>query len=167
MKIMNQLINFFWTICGCSILIIHWYYLWNIWWFSSSILLSFSILIFQLKHLRFSKNRKFYEGFGIRIMMKFVQNGNLINNLIRKKKPYYNIINVSNYKNYLKTINMYERFHWIMAVFFFISTVYALINGQYIISITLILNNIWYNFYPIMLQQYNRLRILALKSAVL
>ncbi|WP_410479076.1 hypothetical protein [Pedobacter psychrodurus] len=47
---------------------------------------------------------------------------------------------------------------------FSVSTLHALYYTQYIIAILITLLNIIYNIYPIMLQQYNRLRMVQMRK---
>src|SRR4051812_14993265 len=150
---MNQLVNFFWTIL-CFIPVIGF-------WLHADLLILYifiGISIFSLlvptRLLQLSNRPKFYENLGIKLIRKFVQNGEYINLLIRKFKPGHKTIsNKTDATRYLKTVQMYDRYHFWGLVFFLLTTVYALIMAQYLPALLTTVANIIYNVCPILLQQ--------------
>jgi hypothetical protein len=62
-------------------------------------------------------------------------------------------------KNYKSKIAMYERYHFICLVFFLASFVYAIHQQAFLISLLILMSNILYNIIPILIQQYNKLRL--------
>lgn len=157
---MNQAINFFWTILFFIPVITYWLaansLLWCLIFIGVSVVSSF----LPVSQIQLSNNPRFYENFGVKFVRKFVQNGEFINRLIRKAKPNYRIIkSKANAVQYMKTIMMYERYHFICFVFFSLTTLHALITSHYTLSVLAIIANIIYNIYPILLQQYNRARV--------
>lgn len=113
-----------------------------------------------LSALTISKDRKFYERIGVTFIRWFVQNGKLVNWV--KGKYLLNSGLIHNRKealNYLGTIAMQERFHYSCFLLFLLSTIDALCIGKTGMALLILLCNILYNVYPILLQQYNKLRI--------
>jgi hypothetical protein len=165
---MNQLVNIFWTIL-CFIPVIGF-------WLNADLLIlyifiaiSILSLLLPARLLQLSNRSKFYEKLGIKLIRKFVQNGEYINLLIRKFKPGHKTIsNKTDATRYLKTVQMYDRYHFLCLIFFLLTTVYALIRAQYFLAVVTSFANIIYNICPILLQQYNHIRILNLthKSTV-
>ncbi len=160
-EILNQAINFFWSIL--CIAPIFWF------WFQEGInnlyfylFMGLSIIIGVLPEsvfnlLAFSSQRNFYERIGIKYIRKFVQNGDAVNSLnstkttVIKGKKYF--------RTYTKTIAMYERYHWICLTFFLLTTLYCFVSGHIKFGILILIANILYNFCPILLQQYNKIRL--------
>jgi TM2 domain-containing membrane protein YozV len=164
---LNQLINIFWTMASFAVFGIYWgLYLAEK--RSPLVLIAFvviSVLVYAiparwLSILTLGKNRKFYERIGIKLFRYFVQNGTLVNRIQRKFTAKSGIIhNLREARNYLRTIAMQERFHYCCFILFSLSTVDAFYIGKPGMALLIILFNILYNAYPILLQQYNRLRI--------
>lgn len=160
-KTFNHIINFFWSIIAFYPLISHWYVTkidnWFILGISASILLSF-LPEKCYAFLQLSDNRNFYEKLGVRIIRKFVQNGDLAKKMPDKKE--HTIIESNNEaKKYLLTIAMYERFHWACFSFFIFSAIHAFCTVKITIAVIILAVNILYNVSAILLQQYNKIRI--------
>jgi len=142
----NQCINFFWTIL-CFVPVLSF-------WINNGIdpclyvFLGISCLVAILpahifNRLHISKQKKFYHRIGIKIVQKLVQDGQWR----------------GDFKSYLKTIAMYERYHWICFVFFTSTTLYGYSSNTWQWRLAISIVNLVYNVYPILLQQYNRMRI--------
>lgn len=161
-EIFNQVINFFWSIL--CIAPIFWF------WFDEGInniyfylFLGVALLIGALPPkildaLTLSPYKNFYERLGVKFIRKFVQNGDVINsidnaggNVFTKRK--------GQLKTYLKTIAMYERYHWICFTFFLLTTLYCFVHNHIKFGILISIANALYNFCPILLQQYNKIRL--------
>lgn len=98
---------------------------------------------------------------GVKFIRKFVQNGQYVSRHLRKGNPDYKVIkNKATALQYQNTIVMYERFHLICFIFFVFTAAYALLGSQFTLAIIVLSANIIYNIYPILLQQYNRARLL-------
>jgi len=160
---MNQAVNFFWTILSFIPVIVFWAVSGNMMWcyvFSGFSLLG---LIVPLKWLQLSDDPKFYQKLGIRLVKKFVQNGDYANRLARRSNPGHRIIkSKTSAAQYAKITVMYERYHLFCFVFFLATAVLAAIKQHYTLLIFIILANVIYNVYPMLLQQYNRARLLRL-----
>jgi len=161
----NQFINFFWTILCFIPVLIYWFGNYSYWLY---VFILFSLIIALLpgsifRHFQLSSNRKFYERLGVKFIQQFVQNGTLINRTIRKNNPDYKLIkDRAQAQQYLNTINMYERYHVLCFVFFTLTFIHALISQRYIIAVLVLVANIIYNVCPILIQQYNKLRVMRI-----
>lgn len=163
---MNQLINFFWTILGFAAVVTYWFSAGLSAWFYLFLIVSITPAFLPQKvanHLQLSGNTKFYERFGIRFIRKFVQHGDFANRLARRNDPRYRVmLKNTTPASYLKTVMMYERYHLMCLIFFLLTSVRVLVRGNYLLFLLIAISNILYNFYPILLQQYNRVRILRI-----
>lgn len=162
---MNQFINFFWTIICFAPVLAYWVKAFDVMWLIIAIALSIVSLLISGEILQMSYQRKFYERFGIRFIKKFVQNGDLSNRFSRGKDPQYkHIRNRTQASTYSSTIIMYERFHFMCLVLFFFTTVLAFADSFYTLTVLIIVANIIYNICPILLQQYNKARLLKISK---
>jgi hypothetical protein len=116
----------------------------------------------QIKKLNFLKKA------GVPVAQKYAQNGTVINRLIRKKFPGYKILyDRKTIEGQYKRTYFFEKYHFVMLLFFLFTTVFALIQSYYLWALTIMIANIIYNIYPILLQHYTRLRIeLLLKRKI-
>ena len=98
--------------------------------------------------------------YGHGTVKKFTQDGDFINRLIRRKFPQYRIFdhNASMQKHLNKAYAI-EKIHFMMFLFFLLTSIYALIRGEVWWAVIITVNNLVFNLYPNFLQQYNRLRL--------
>jgi hypothetical protein len=110
--------------------------------------------------IQLSQTTSLYKKIGIRMVKKFTQDGDFINRLIRRKFPQYRIFdpNVSIQKHLNKAYSI-EKIHFIMFLFFLLTSIYALTQGYARWAAIITINNLVFNLYPNFLQQYNRLRL--------
>jgi hypothetical protein len=171
---LNQFINVFWTIVSFTIVGQYWggYYAekGSLWTLYIIIVISISVYTISAKWLlvlTLSNNPRTYERIGVKWVLLFVQNGTLVNRMKRMfgSKP-GTITTRKGARAYLKTVDMQERFHYCCLVLFGLSAVSALFTGKNGLAIFITFWNIIYNVYPILLQQYNRLRIQRIMSRV-
>lgn len=115
--------------------------------------------------IQLSKISAVYKAIGIRVINKFAQNGEVLNQLIRKKNPSYKVITTrtGSIDQLIRTTYIFEKFHFILFVFFTVTTIYALIQNHTMWALTIFFNNIIYNIYPNLLQQYIRIRLNSAK----
>ena len=160
-EILNQLVNLFWTImCFTPVL---WFWIKEginqYFYISLAIALLIGILPGSiLKLFFFSSSGRFYEKLGVKRIRKFVQNGDIVNAMTDKHK-HASIKGRLQAQQYLKTIAMYERFHWICFTFFLLTAIGCFLRGYVKLGVAVIAANFLYNFGSILLQQYNRIRI--------
>lgn len=109
--------------------------------------------------IQWSKKTVFYKKLGVHHFKKLATNGDFINRSIRKRFPLHR--NVSNYASLeakWKETYVIEKSHSVLFVFCLLTCVYALVIGAYGIAIFLGVGNLFLNYYPNLLQQYNRIR---------
>jgi Glycosyl-4,4'-diaponeurosporenoate acyltransferase len=153
---MNQLLNLVWTIICFAAVFMYWLKTGPIaacWWFIS---VSFLGLVVPAKWLQVSRDPKFYERLGTKLVRKFVQNGDYA------KRGRRVVSNKTNAILYSKTILMYEKYHFLCLLFFLFTSIHAILFDQYLLAALIFLANVIYNIYPMLLQQYNRARILRI-----
>lgn len=111
--------------------------------------------------IQLAKNLKVYKRLGVHHVNRFTQNGTIVNTLIRRKYPSYKVVSLSKvqWKKLIQQTYIFEKFHFMMLVFFTIIMVYALANAYYGWAVIIMLCNLIYNVYPNWLQQYIRLRL--------
>ena len=106
-----------------------------------------------------STNLKIYKKLGVDKFKKLSTNGDLINKRIRKKFPTHrNVINFETIKEKLNETYTIEKSHTVLFIFCLMTNIYALITNSYGTAIILFVGNILFNYYPNLLQQYNRIR---------
>lgn len=163
---MNQAVNFFWTIL-CFIPVIGF-------WLTADMALCYIFigvsivsLLLPAKLLQLSNQPKFYEKLGIKLIRKFVQNGDYINAFLKKRHPQHKTIRgKAGATGYMNTVIMYERYHFLCFVFFLLTDFYAVKTAHYNLAFAIFLANIIYNICPILLQQYNRARVINLTNRI-
>lgn len=162
---MNQAINFFWTII-CMLPVV-------VFWTAAGVSpyayiflgLSCIALLVPARVLQISPRPRFYEALGVKTIRKLVQNGDLANRVMRNRDAGYKLVSGrQGAASYMRTIVMYERYHWFCLVFYILTSVYACLTGYYVLAFFIFLANLIYNICPILLQQYNRARVLLIKG---
>ncbi|PWT74248.1 MAG: hypothetical protein C5B59_11535 [Bacteroidetes bacterium] len=162
-NIFNQSLNFFWTILSFIPVILFWAKEGLNWYFYVSLAVSFVFGFLPEKIInsfRPSSSRKFYERMGVKAVRKFVQNGDVANAVGKTSL----INNISQARQYLKTIAMYERFHWICLCFFLLTAILCFVRGEAGFGFLVLGANLLYNLTSISLQQYNKIRIKKIVS---
>ncbi len=159
---LNQIINFFWTALCFSPVFWFWFQegIDNIYFYVFlGVALFFGALPEKiLNKFTLSADKKVYEKYGIKFIRKFVQNGDIVNS--HSKTPGATAIkDKAQERKYLKTIAMYERYHWICLIFFLVTSIYGFFNGHLLFGFSISIANLLYNLIPIFLQQYNKIRI--------
>ena len=150
-KMFNQVLNVGWTIIGFSPVCYFWFLQGIQWPFYLLVFASLASCFFPegiYRKLAISNDQRVYRRLGVKFIRRFAQDGNFQSG---------RGIGV---KNYLLKIQMFERYHFCCLIFFQASSVYACYNEQYALAFTIFAFNIIYNIYPLLLQQYNRIRIL-------
>ena len=111
--------------------------------------------------IQLGRTPRIYKRLGVSVVNKLAQNGTIINRLVRKKFPSYKMIAYqrSSVNRLLQQTYMFEKFHFIMFVFFILITLYALFKRHFWWAIIISVTNLLYNIYPNLLQQYIRLKL--------
>lgn len=118
------------------------------------------------QRMQLSTSSIFYKNLGVGAVNKFSQNGAFIHRLLQRRFPEHKLsISRSSFVRSLEQQSrMYERFHFAMAVFFGELVALALWRQLFWWAAALTLINIAYNVYPILLQQYIRLKLHLFKQ---
>jgi glycosyl-4,4'-diaponeurosporenoate acyltransferase len=116
--------------------------------------------------IQLGRTARTYKRLGVGFVNKLAQNGTIINGLIKKKFPDYKMITPgrSSVNKLLEQTYMFEKFHFIMFIFFILITAYALVKNDFWWSIVITVTNVLYNVYPNLLQQYIRLKLRLYKK---
>jgi hypothetical protein len=111
--------------------------------------------------IQVGKTTRVYKSLGVGFINKLAQNGTIINQLVRKKFPGYKMIvhQRSSINKLLQQTYMFEKFHFIMFVFFILITSYALAKNHFWWAVIISVANLLYNVYPNLLQQFIRLKL--------
>jgi hypothetical protein len=160
---LNQGLNLIWTLLAFTPIILIWYLNFSLNNLLFSILLS--LLIVRLikqgatTTLQISHKRKFYEKLGVKEFQKFTQDSYYIKRLIEKTGGQKLYFRRNLYLNQLKKIQMYEQYHLVCLLFFSFSAFIGFYNHDFIYTILAVSVNIVYNIIPLLIQQYNRIRL--------
>ncbi|MFI5187576.1 MAG: hypothetical protein ACHQF0_12675, partial [Chitinophagales bacterium] len=137
------------------------------------ILLAISLLSLLLPKAFFDniqpgKTTSFYKNIGVDFVNQFAQNGELINRLVRKKFPQYKVVSLNrrSVNKLIAQTYLFEKFHFMMFLIFAFIIVYALLKGYWWWALILFINNLVYNIYPNLLQQYIRVKLKPLKTHI-
>jgi hypothetical protein len=106
-----------------------------------------------------STDLNIYKKLGVDKFKKLSTNGDLINRRIRKKYPTHR--NVTNYETIKEKLNetyTIEKSHTVLFIFCLLTNIYAFWTNSIGTAIILLIGNILFNYYPNLLQQYNRIR---------
>lgn len=116
--------------------------------------------------IQIGKTTRLYRRLGVGIVNKLAQNGTIINKVVSKKFPGYKMIRYqrSSISKLLQQTYMFEKFHFLMFVFFLLVTFYALVKGHLWWVIIITVTNLLYNVYPNLLQQYIRVKLRLYKK---
>ena len=106
-----------------------------------------------------SKNLTIYKNLAVDKFKKFSTNGDFINRRIRRQFPTHrNVTNIETLKAKLNETYTIEKSHTVLFVFCLLTNIYAFWTNSIGTAIILFIGNIIFNFYPNLLQQYNRIR---------
>jgi len=159
MKIINSLINIFWTIIGFLPVVYFWYTQWNTVALITGLGISLLPAVLPIRFFQMGLSRRNLEKMGIHLVGYMVQDGKFINKLGRKKGLNNKFVHLTKMESFNHRSVMYERYHLCCFFFFLISLFLALFAQRFMLSAFLLLANILYNLLPVLLQQYYRLRV--------
>lgn len=109
--------------------------------------------------LQISTDLNVYRRLKVDLFKRLSTNGDLINKRIRRKYPAYrNVQSMESIKEKLQETYSIERSHTVLYVFCLLTTVYAFLVHSFITATILFIGNLLFNYYPNLLQQYNRIR---------
>lgn len=106
-----------------------------------------------------SSDVKIYRKLWVAGFKKLSTNGDLINKAIRRKYPAHrNVKNIETIREKLDETYTIEKSHTVLFVFCLLTNIYALLTKSFVTATILFAGNILFNYYPNLLQQYNRIR---------
>ena len=106
-----------------------------------------------------SQDLEAYKRLKVHVFKKLSTNGDFINQRIRKEYPTHrNVTNLESVKEKLNETYSIERAHTVLFVFCLLTSIYAFLSHELTTAIILFVGNIIFNYYPNLLQQYNRIR---------
>ncbi len=110
--------------------------------------------------IQFSQSVSFYRNLGVHIFKRFATSGDIINRQIRRKFPHHrNVYDLKSAELKLEETYTTEKLHWVFFILSIETIIYIFLTKEDLgIAILLIFSNIIFNFYPNLLQQYNRIR---------
>lgn len=160
----NMLANLFWSVPSLLPLTVYCYR-----YVSLNLLFLFLVpallFLFLPNHLfnkmQAAKATFFYKRIGVDLVNCFSQNGAVIHRLLKKRFPAYKAVRYSqdSIKRLVSQSYVYEKFHFAAAVFFTLLTLQAFTTNLFGWATVLTLINVVYNVYPILFQQYVRLKL--------
>jgi hypothetical protein len=114
----------------------------------------------SLRYFELSSDPSIYRRLGLKWVNRFVQNGSVINGILRRRYPNFRTIRTrATMKEIMASTYRAERFHLAMLFFFLLSALYAVAVRHVGWAALITLTNVVYNLYPIGLQQYVRARM--------
>jgi hypothetical protein len=114
-----------------------------------------------INRLQIGRTTRIYKKLGVHLVNKVSQNGDIINNLLKKKFPQHRILTPGrqSVSRLIDQTYVFEKFHLLLFLFFSFITGYAMYCGYWFWALVILITNIAYNIYPAFLQQYIRLKL--------
>ncbi|WP_344765184.1 hypothetical protein [Pedobacter ginsengiterrae] len=159
MKMINSLINIFWTIIGFLPVIYFWYTQLNTVALVIGLGISLVLATLPIRFFQIGLSRQNLEKMGVHLVGYMVQDGKFINRLARNKGINNKFVYLTKRESFNRRSVIYERYHLCCFFFFLISLLLALFAQRFILSACLLIANILYNILPVLLQQYYRSRV--------
>lgn len=167
--LINQGINLTYTVVFFLPVVIFWIRNYTVG--ALTLILICSLAVFFLPerifgYLQLSKRRTFYRKLWVDKFQHITQQGkyaqHIIQHLAGKEGYSHKKKRIKQLRNQMRA---FESFHWASFIFFLGTTIFAIIQGSFLLAFVIFLSNIGYNAIPILIQQYNKLR-LAKRSSI-
>lgn len=124
--------------------------------------ISYLVSLLSMKfydRIQISTNLQIYKRLWVHQFKKLSTNGDLINRVIRTKyHTYRQVTNIDAIKEKLNETYTVERAHTVLFIFCLLTTIYAWWIHSTGAAVLLMIGNLLFNYYPILLQQFNRIR---------
>lgn len=109
------------------------------------------------------RGRRLYESLGVRAFKRYTTNGDLINRGARRVDAGYRLVRGrGSAEVWAQGTRAGERSHMVLLIAGLVTAAYAMHIGWYAWAVGLTVSNVVFNFYPVLLQRYNRCRIESL-----
>ena len=160
----NMIVNLFWSVINLVPVSVFCYRYLSLKLFLVFLIVSFLTVFLPnafFDRIQLGATGSFYKSIGINFINQFAQNGEIINKLVRRKYPNYKMVS-GNRQSIRRLVNqtyMFEKFHFMMFLFFMFITLYAAIKRYWWWALVIFITNVIYNIYPNLLQQYIRVKL--------
>ncbi|MGB4773288.1 MAG: hypothetical protein WBP58_17620 [Chitinophagaceae bacterium] len=111
------------------------------------------------KFFQLSSDPRYYERLGVLVINNITQHGQWVNGLIRKIQPGTRMHHLRSAKTIRANMEMFEKFHYGCLFMFTSCMVHAVLNSAWGWSLFFVVSNLLFNIYPILIQQYLRIRL--------
>lgn len=170
-KLVPALLNFsvsmFWALLVFTPLTIYLYlYAGSVFiWVSSSLaILLMAVPASFYRRFQLSKNPQCYERMGVLVINKITQHGHWINSVVRKIQPGARMQQLRSVKAMQANMEMFEKFHYGCLLMFSCCMVHAAFIPAWAWCLFFLVSNLLFNVYPILIQQYLRVRLASRKD---
>jgi len=129
------------------------------------IILTCSLSVFFLPkkffdYVQLSKQKSFYRNLWIDKFQHVTQQGKYIQLIIQRFTGKVEYAHKKKKIKQLKSqIRAFESFHWASCIFFMGTALFAITQESFLLAFAIMVSNIAYNVIPILIQQYNKLRL--------
>ncbi|KAA2238441.1 hypothetical protein F0L74_19630 [Chitinophaga agrisoli] len=160
----NAIPNFFWSILNLAPIAVFCYRFTDpllFYWSLAGCSLSLFLPRAFFDRMQLGQTPAIYHKLGVHFINRFTQHGAIINQWIRKKYPQYRVIPLNRraIRQHYHQTYMFEKFHFLLFLFFLVIIGDALVKGHIGWVLILLITNILYNVYPVLLQQYVRIKL--------
>lgn len=159
---LNFFLNLFWTTVFLGPVAYYMYLHVSVssqWIILSAFLLPYFLRDNWLDRLAAGRSKAWYERAGVPMLLGYVQQGRLIHRIIRTFYPVYRVVyDKATIRQKIKETYSFERFHYGLLLVMLLLTGHALIY-QWRWMPVMIVCNVIFNAYPVLLQQYVRIRL--------
>lgn len=161
--LINQTINLIYTALFFYPVVMFWFNYYSLPILLFMVGISLSVFFLPLRFYavsQMSKSRAFYERLLIHKIQHFTQQGRYPQRFIKRLSGHdYIAFRRQNMGQFQNQIRIYESYHWACFIFFMITSIYALTQQAYASAILIFASNLLYNAIPILIQQYNKIRL--------
>ena len=116
------------------------------------------------RRFQISKSPQYYERLGVLVINKITQHGHWINGLVRRIQPGARMQQLRSIKAMQANMEMFEKFHFGCFFMFFSCMVHAALIPAWTWCLFFLVSNVLFNVYPILIQQYLRIRLARRKD---
>ena len=165
--LLNALINLFWTtLCVVPVFVFCWNHAGHRWIYASLAVSAVPYLAPRraLRLIQLNKSPKIYRQLGVPLVSHLSQDGRYVRRFMSRSHPQTSLRSNATQERMERTTYARERFHLAGAVFFTCVTIVAAVQARLAWTAFLLAANVLYNAYPVLLQQYIRLRLTHLKA---
>jgi hypothetical protein len=165
---LNAIVNVFWSVLCITPVFLFCYHSMKRSWiysFALSSMLPYMLPRSILRFIELSSRPVVYRRLHVHLIQNFTQHSPFINRLTRRRAPHHPLVMDRGVLARLERATYErERFHLAMFLFFAQVALYAVWKREAVWAPLFVLLNLLYNIYPILLQQFIRLRLRRLRD---